>query len=202
MNKQSIPKLLNVQYDRLSGPELSSYIRELKSTVATLKLQNDYLSNKEQYIKDLSDVTVYPFNCEKLEPLHVERNGDAYAITATFDPQRFKQLCITPQYEQIKYFKKIFSKLIYDGEIDNLYCVFESHKNGNIHCHAITYIYNNEANRTRLENCIKCHLTNRSRNTTNTVIKPVDNVDKWFTYMNKEWYYSIEYNLRKKSLDL
>lgn len=202
MKQVSIPKLLTVSYDQFDGYQLDDYIRTMREALRTLKLQNDYLSGKEQYIKELSDVSVLPFSSEILDLSQVDLSGDAYAITATFDPAKFPQLLITPQSEQIKYFKKIFSKLIVDGEITNLYCVFESHKNGIIHCHAITYLYNNNENKRRLEECIKRHLTDRKRNNTNTVIKPVDNYDKWFSYLNKEIVDSIEWNLRKKSLDL
>lgn len=215
-----VASLLSKDYSKLNGFELEDYIRLLKKQLRKATLQNAYLLNEEQkmYIKELKDIQSIPFNNEQLELEHVDVSGDAFAITATIDPSKFPQLILTPQHEQIKYFKKIFSKLIIDNEIPNLYGSFEAHQNGNIHFHGIVYMYFTYEAKYRLEELISSHLTNRKYfriaksydcrkqpdpdKGKNTIAKPVTDFEGWFIYMNKKPLDFIEWKLKKNTLDL
>lgn len=204
----SIPYLLNKDYSKFSTQfEVDDYIRKLRQELQTQYIRNQFLLNEEEYIKELKDQSIVVQNCDKLYHTDIEDQiGTPFEITATIDPQRFPQLCIIPEYNQIKYFKKIFSKLIIDNEITNLYGAFEKQKNGNIHFHGITYIYNNNEQSVTIEKSISSYLTNRpyrlNAKFKNTQCKPVRNITNWFTYINKESEDFIEYNLKKKTLDL
>lgn len=217
---KTVASLLSKDYSKLSGFELDDYIRLLKRELRKATLQNAYLLEEEQkmYIKELSDITSLPFNNEQLEFSNVDVSGDAFAITATIDPSKFPQLMLVPQHEQIKYFKKIFSKLIIDGEITNLYGSFEAHQNGNIHFHGIIYMYFTYEAKYRLEELISSYLTNRKYfriaksydcrkqpdpdKGKNTIAKLVTDFPGWFIYMNKKPLDFIEWKIKKNSLDL
>ena len=207
---KTVASLLSKDYSKLSGFELEEYIRTLKRELRKATIRNAYLLDKEQkmYIKELSEIVSLPFNNEQIELDSVDVSGDAFAITATIDPSKFPQLILVPQHEQIKYFKKIFSKLIIDGEITNLYGSFEAHQNGNIHFHGITYMYATSQTKYRLEELISSYLTNRRYKPDapdkgkNTLCKPVTDFIGWFIYMNKKPLDFIEWKLKKNSLDL
>lgn len=208
---KTVPTLLQLNYSKYqTQSEVDDYIRQLRTALRDATLKNNFLTETEQkmYIKELSDVSIYPFDNQIMAPEDMmAQTGTAFEITATIDPKRFPQLIITPIYEQIKYFKRIFSKLIIDNELSNIYGSFETQKNGNIHFHAITYIYNNTDNSNRLEELISSYLTNAKYNRTskfkNTQCKPIrTTIEQWFTYINKSPLDHIEWNLRKKGLDL
>lgn len=205
---KTVVSLLSKDYSKMQSFELEEYIRTLKHHLRKATIQNAYLLDVEQkmYIKELSDVSILPFNNMVTELEDVDISGDSYAITATIDPKKFPQLILVPQHEQIKYFKRIFSKLIIDGELSNLYGSFETHQNGVIHFHGITYIYNTYETKCRLEQLISSYLTNTKYNPNsrfkNTLLKSVDDTTKWFIYMNKNPVDNIEWKLRKNTLDL
>lgn len=206
---KSVVGLLNYQYSKCSNQyEVDDYIRQLRSALQMEHMRNQVLLQEDDYIKELKDQTIVVQNCPNLWLDDItEQVGTPFEITATIDPKRFPQLCVIPDYNQIKYFKKIFSKLIIDNEITNLYGAFEKQKNGNVHFHGITFIYNNNEQSFNLEKLISSYLTNKPYRATapfkNTQCKPVRDLSKWFIYMNKESDDFIEYNLMKKnSLDL
>lgn len=208
MTTKTVARLLSTDTSKFSTQfELDDYIRQLKTSLRTEYIRNQVLTETEEYIKDLKDQSIVIQDCEKLYHTDIEiPQGTPFEITATIDPNRFKTISLIPDYNQIKYFKKIFSKLIIDNELSNLYGAFEKQKNGNIHFHGITYIYNNNEQSFTLEKLITSHLTNkeyrRNARFKNTQCNPVKNVVNWFTYMNKESNNFIEYNLKKKDLDL
>jgi hypothetical protein len=208
MNSKTIARLLSTNYSQYSTQfELDDYIRKLRDSLRTQFIQNQVLLEETDYIKELKDQSILVQDTEKLFEHDVEfQQGTPFEITATIDPNRFKTISIIPDYYQIKYFKKIFSKLIIDNELTNLYGAFEKQKNGNIHFHGITYIYNNNEQSISIEKLIASHLTDKQYRPNarfkNTQCKPVKDVLKWFAYMNKESDNFIEYNIKKKSLDL
>lgn len=208
MNTQSIARLLSKDYSKFSTQfELDDYIRQLRTALRTQFIQNQVLLEETDYIKDLKDQSIITSDTDKLFQMDIEEPiGTPFEITATIDPNRFKTISIIPDYCQIKYFKKIFSKLIIDNELPNLYGAFEKQKNGNIHFHGITYIYNNDEQSINLEKLISSYLTDKpyrpNARFKNTQCKPIKDITKWFAYMNKESDQFIEYNLKKKSLDL
>lgn len=204
----TIARLLSKDYSKFSTQfELDNYIRQLRKELQTQYIRNQVLLEETDYIKELSDQSILVQETDKLYHTDIiSQLGTPYEITATIDPNRFKTISIIPDYIQIKYFKKIFSKLIIDDIIPNLYGAFEKQKNGNIHFHGITYIYNNNEQSINIEKHITSYLTNKQYRPNarfkNTQCKPVKNVVNWFTYMNKESETFIEYNLKEKSLDL
>lgn len=204
----TIARLLSKDYSKFSTQfELDNYIRQLRKELQTQYIRNQVLLEETDYIKELSDQSILVQETDKLYHTDIiSQLGTPYEITATIDPNRFKTISIIPDYIQIKYFKKIFSKLIIDDIIPNLYGAFEKQKNGNIHFHGITYIYNNNEQSINIEKHITSYLTNKpykpNARFKNTQCKPVKNIVNWFTYMNKESETFIEYNLKEKSLDL
>lgn len=208
---KQVSTLLQLNYSKYqTQSEVDDYIRQLRSALRDATLKNAFLLEEEQkmYIKDLHDIPNYPFDNRIMTPEDMmPQEATAFEITATIDPKRFPQLIITPIHEQIKYFKRIFSKLFIDNELSNIYGSFETQKNGNIHFHGITYIYNNTTTSNRIEEHISSYLTNAKYNTNskfkNTQVKPLRLATlHWFIYINKSPLDHIEYNLRKKTLDL
>ena len=202
---QNLIKLLNTNYHKYQAQyEVDDYIRQLREAVKTLKLQNDYLSKKESYIP-LTVPRNYIFNNEFMDETELENPTDNFiAITITFDQKKFPQLIITPLSEQINYIKKVLSIFIYDESFTSIYGSFERQKNGYIHAHLIMPYYGNILN---LHDKLSPYFTNRSKSNKQyaVLIKPVDNLQKWFEYINKTETFKefIEYNLIKKNpLDL
>lgn len=209
-----IPKLVNKNYQKFTSQyEVDDYIRSLRRALIDLKLQNDFLLKTEQYIP-ISCERNYPFDEDKMTVDQLdEPNRDYIAINVTFDHKKFPQLIITPLEEQKKYIKKVFSNLLYDNHITAVYGCFEKQKNGTIHGHFIAPHYGNFDN---LEEHINTYFTNRTKQQQRyaVLIKPVTDKGNWFVYMNKdepappycvrrkERGDFIEWNLRKKTLDL
>lgn len=203
-------KLLNKNYGKFTSQyQVDEYIRLLRSSIKQLKLQNDFLMKEEQYIPITVPVN-YPYNNDIMFDNEIEDlDKDFIAVTITFDQKKFPQLIITPLNEQIKYIEKVFSILIYDKHITGLYGAFERQKNGYIHGHFIMPHYGDHNN---LLETITPYFTNRTIKQQHAVlIKKIrkcefvtHNIPKWFQYMNKVETFKeyIEYNLRKKTLEL
>lgn len=179
---------------------LDKYIRLLRRSLKEKIIQNDFLLKKESYIP-LEVPVNYPFDTQRLEIDDIEvTNRDFIAITVTFDQQKHPQLIITPAYDQKKYIKKVFSSLIYEQHITAVYGCFEAHKSGFIHAHLIVPHYGDYND---LHNKLTGYFTNRTNTKQHAVlIKPVNDLKKWINYINKESTDFIEWNIRKKSLDL
>lgn len=205
---KSVASLLSKDFSKFSTQfELEDYIRNLKQSLKLEYMRNQLLLQEEEYIHDLKEQSIVIQSCDKMWLDDIRpQEGTPFEITATIDPKRFPSLSLIPEYNQIKYFKKIFSKLIVDNELSNVYGCFEKQKNGNIHFHGITYIYNNIEQSNNLERLISSYLTNThyrpNAKFKNTQCKPIRDLSKWFTYMNKESDSFIQYNLSKDQLNL
>lgn len=205
-----IASLLNTdhsQYDQTF--QLESYIRELKRTLRVVHLRNLYLTNEEGriYFKNLQQQTIL---VSPSDPLFISdiapKQGTFHEITMTIDPKTYPQLIITPIDEQIRYFKKIISKVIQTDLIDDIYGCFELQKNGNIHFHGLTTIYDNKEQSLILESYMHQFLTNRPYKRESyfkTVqCKPIRDLNNWLTYMRKSPIEFIQHNFVKNTLDL
>ena len=196
-----ISKIVNISYSKFSNQyELDDYIRKLRNMVIKLKLQNDFLLKEESYLP-LKVENMVSFNTDKKYHTDLaEVNIQYKAITITFDHKKFPQLIITPKNHQQNYIEKVISICIREELFTGVYGCFELQGNGTIHGHFIIPYYGDE--KLLYEKLIP-YFTDRKQKQYAIVIKTVDDIVGWFTYMHKESKDFIEYNLMKKnSLDL
>lgn len=205
-NKLDVPKLLNINYQQLEPAELSEFIQTLRGALCTLKMRNDFLLKRCSYLPEInSHYNINLFDREMIDFNHfwagqfLDQFDSFYAITITFDPQKFKQILIVPDSDQIVYIEKCIQLMIEGGFLTDLYGCFEYQKNGTIHFHGVfsSYKYPYELEKTFLE-----YFTNKIERQYAIKIKPVDNLQKWISYINKESTFFISYNIKKRTLDL
>lgn len=192
-------KLLILNYSKLTNQfEVDQYIRDLRNALKKKIMQNDFLLKKESYIPIKCNYE-FPFKEEIMEYSMIKDiDRDFIAITLTFDQKMHPQLIITPQYDQIKYIKKVISNLIYENHITAVYGCFEKHKSGYIHSHLLVPHYGSHND---LQDKILPYFTNRKKQHA-VLIKHVDDLKKWIDYINKESDDFIEWNLRKNTLEI
>ena len=191
------------QHDLSLQYQVDGYIRELRKIIVQQQNQLDFLLKTESYMPYIETLNI-PFDDIQVELSDISHlTTDFLALTLTLDPSKFPQLMFTPYYDQIKYFKKIFSKLIIDEHISGVYGSFEKHASGNIHCHCIIPIYATQDNINQLTDFIRPYLTNRTNNKHAILIKPVTDASGWFKYINKQTDFKefMEYNILKKTLE-
>lgn len=200
VSNEEIQKLLKKDLNKINPSELQEYVFKLKKSLYFKTLQNDYLLKNESYI-NIECPVYYPFNREEMYLTDIELpNRDYIAITLTFDQQKHPQLILTPTYEQKKYIEKVISNLLYEQLISAVYGCFEKHKSGYIHSHLIVPHYGDYNN---LLSTIVPYFTNRELKKQHAVlIKPVTDLNKWLTYINKESLDFIEWNLKKNTIEI
>lgn len=167
--------------------QLLETINELKAMNKKLTSALQYILNKEEtlegdYFSPL--ISTVKFNNNKIQ--NVYEKADYLAITATLDPRRFTNISAVSTENQKNYFKKIFSQLYIDNELDNIYGCFELQLNGNVHFHGLTRKYNTNHNINNLKTSINRYLTFNPSNKFTTIIKPVTNIAGWLEYINDE----------------
>jgi len=214
MSQEAVSNLVKINYQKYSSQyEVDDYIRKLREIVVRLKIQNDFLLKEESYLPLKLDHQKIAFNSGKKCHTDLEEVSIQYkAITITFDHKKFPQLIITPINHQQEYIEKVISQCIHDEIFNGVYGCFELQKNGVVHGHFIVPYYANEL---ILYEKLVPYFTDRIGKQYAVLIKNVDNVEKWFEYMNKDEpvppysvrpkdkYQFIEYNICKRNtLDL
>jgi len=198
----SLVKLLTKNYNNCTAQhEIDEYIRDLRKACIDLKLKNDFLLEKRSYLPIVC-LQTYCFNDNKLNISDFETISslNCVAITLTFDPKKFPQLIITPQYDQILYIQKVISNYLYGKMFNQIYGSFELQQNGNVHFHGIAPYYDEPR---VLQSCLAAEFTNRNPLKQNAVlVKPVNDLEGWLTYINKESNDYLEYGIKKKCLEI
>ena len=169
--------------------QIEEAFRELKNQNKQLVSILRYMLNKEENLEgdyfNKHLISQVKFNQSKI--LEVPKNQTDYlAITATFDPRRFKNINKVSIENQKNYFKKIISQLYIDNELDNIYGCFELQLNGNVHFHGLTRKYNTNFNINNLKEVFNRYLTYDIKNRYTTIIKPVTDLSGWMSYINDE----------------
>lgn len=177
--------------------QLVDYIKRLRSQVKQLTETVEFMTDIEQMLEapHFSKLTsTVQWQDKQITTVYNDK-VDYLAITLTLDPNRFTNIKNVSVENQKKYFKEIFSQLYIDNEFNNLYGSFELQRNGNVHAHCITRMYNSDSNRRNLEIAFKHYLTNNPKNTVAVDIKPCTDISGWLKYINKpdsiKEYYSI-----------
>lgn len=157
---------------------ISSYIRELRSSLADLLMENSILRD-EASLPFISKISK-SFRYNPLPPNHYyfQKGLDDYLfLTITFDPRKFPQLIITSQEEQKQYIEQVLTKANQQEIITLFYGVYELQKNGNIHIHIILNKYNSKENIETIKSFFTPFFTARKDNKYCIDVKPVTNMD-------------------------
>lgn len=195
--------LLNIPFDSFeSMSALHLYVRILRHRLRKQHLELSFYRGIEQQLKQYTDKQLCEieqfFEGEQL--MEVPTDYRLWALTITFDPNRFTNIDLTDQNEQVLYIKYILMKTIRKFNIPFLYGSFEHHKNGRMHFHGVIAIYDKK----EVEKYLLRKFTDNPKNKHCILWKPVDNINKWLDYINKESLDFISYKMIKKinSLDL
>lgn len=186
-----IIRLLNVDYSKFSHQnDVDDYIRKLRKTVTTLKIQNDYLNKTESYLPKVlkKDSDMVNFTRSVIESCSQLPNVAYIALTITYDPRFFPQLIITPLWEQENYIKRVLANIINKEIIKSIYGSFELQVNGRIHFHGLIPFYGT-SEIVKLEDELSGYFTDVKKNQKAILIKPVDDIPKWLNYINKKEHY-------------
>jgi len=166
--------------------QLVDYIRNLRSHVKQLTETIEFMTDIEQMLEAPQfSILTSTVQWNETEITEVYPGPDYLAITLTLDPNRFTNIKTVSIDNQKKYFKKILSQLYIDNEFNNIYGSFELQRNGNVHVHAITRMYNSPDNRNSLETAFKHYLTNNPKNKHAVEVKPCTDISGWLKYINK-----------------
>lgn len=183
--------------------EMQDYIIHLKRALKKQYKENLCYKNVELELSRYRTI-VLPFGESMITTLN--HNANYIAITTTFDPNRFDNLLYTSVEHQITYLRMVVSDHIRHEIYTNIYATFEQHQNGVIHMHAIIRIYNISIdNISQIRKAFNSKMTTNINSKVNTLIKPVNDIEGWLVYMNKETEYPpISYNMERfeKCLEL
>lgn len=195
-----LTNLLNLPFDSFeSMSEVHLYVRRLRDTIRKQYFELSYYRDINQYLRkysqhQLSNVELF-YEYRKLDS--IEMIDRLWAVTITFDPNRFHNIDLTSEEEQQLYIKFHLMKAIRRFNIPFLYGSFEKHKNGRTHFHGVVSIYDN----TELEKYLLRKFTNNPRNKHCILWKAIDNLPKWLEYINKESLDFISYKNQKKCIE-
>lgn len=195
-----IIQLLSFDYhqDNTQQYTIDDYIRKLRKTIVSLKLQNDFLEQKNNYLPKVlkNDNEILNFTRHEIESAdYLQENINYVAITITYDINYFPQLLITPLWEQENYIKRILSKFLKEKNINSVYGSYELQQNGRIHFHGIIPYYGDLL---ELEKEMAIYFTNHTGKRQKAVlIKQIDDIQGWLNYINKKDSYKkfIEYQM-------
>lgn len=200
----NLSNLLNHPFDSFeSMSEIHLYIRQLRATIIKQHNELSYYRGITEYLKQYTPNQQLQLESffETNQLSSIQTVDRLWAITITFDPNRFTNIDLTTPEEQQTYIKFQLMKTIRRFNIPFLYGSFERHKNGRVHFHGIISIYDI----TEIERYLKRKFTNNPQNKHCILWKPIDNLNKWIEYINKESldyiYYQKPLN-EKNSLDL
>lgn len=184
----SLTNLLNTPFDSFpSMSEIHYYVRQLRTIIIKQHNELAYYRDTTEYLKrytphQLASCELF-YEYKQVNELGLLCGSDRkWALTITFDPNRFTNIDLTTVEEQTLYIKYQLMKTIRRFNIPLLYGSFERHKNGRIHFHGIISIYDI----TEIEKYLKRKFTNNPQNRNCILWKPIDNMQKWLEYVNKE----------------
>lgn len=196
----TLTNLLNTPFDSFpSMSEIHLYIRQLRTILIRQHNELAYYRDTREYLKRYTQYQLstcelfYEYN--KLD--EIDGSDRKWALTITFDPNRFTNIDLTTDEEQILYIKFHLMKAIRRFNVPFLYGSFENHKNGRIHFHGVISIYDI----TEIEKYLKRKFTNNPQNRNCILWKPIDNMTKWLAYINKESSSYIYYKQPLESLN-
>jgi len=193
--------LLKTDYQTLNSFELSRYIMRLRQCMQQLKIRNNLLLEKKQYLPKIYDNYHYSiFDRNKLDISNFVLSLNYYAITITFDPCKFNYILpVVPDNYQIKYIEECLHYNLSKDHITDIYGSFEKHKSGIIHFHGVlsSYKYPEDFNKSMIS-----FFTNKVNSQKAILIKYVDDLPKWIDYINKESDIFISYNIEINTLEI
>lgn len=169
--------LLTLEKDPNTQENVSMYIRELRSTLRDLLLENTIL-RKEATLPDLNQKCNFNYNPLPPNHFYFQKELDDYLfLTITYDPRKFPQLIVSNSEDQKRYIEQVIALAITNQVITLFYGVYELQKNGNIHVHIILNKYSSEENIETIKSFFTPYFTDRKNNTYAIDCKAVTNIE-------------------------
>lgn len=186
-----------------SHHEVDDLVKRLFKVVRDLRRDNMFYCDIEQHLS-FSGSNVSQFDISDQPILtDLSNSGNFYAVTITFDPNRFENLDVITEESQQKYIlTKLYDFLSKGYNVTELYGSFELHQSGVVHSHLLIGIYDWK----QLYDFLLRQFSKTRRNKHCILIKPIDDMKKWIEYINKAESYEKQYYRLKQndpnSLDL
>lgn len=176
--------ILNIDPNTVEN--LSQYIKDLRISLKDLIIENQLITQKGLLPKIGHISKLFKHN--QIDPKHYffdKGNDDYLFVTITFDPKKYPQLIVTPDYQQKEYIEQILTKATANDVIASFYGVYEKQKNGNIHFHFIVQKYSSIENQNEIKDFFTPYFTDR-RSKYAIDVRPVNNMEGLITdYLKK-----------------
>jgi len=181
-------ELLKTKYTKLSEDNVLIMLLDLKKQLRTANERLKYYESidsiiEKPYLKDVYN-SLSLLSTEDIYQPPVDKS--CYAITLTFDPNRFHNIQLVPVGKQIETMKFIILKTIENEVIDNIYGFFEYHAGRPVvHFHGIIEHPTNQDEYFEIKTAFTKLLSSSPNNAHAVELKIVKDINGWLEYIRK-----------------